>query len=330
MSELIVVEQLNAVEVFTGPQGVEKILADIEAKVRAFEPDTTTAKGRKEIAAMAYKVSQSKVLLDDLGKGLVADWKTKASLVDASRKTARDRLDVLRDSTRQPLTEWEEAEAARLAAEKLAKEIETAHEDALAQNDLFDRMKALAAREAELARLEAERLAAEEAARVEAERIAEEKRQSDLAAQREKDRQEAEVRRIKEAEERARKEAEEAAQRAILEAQRKEAEARAAQERAEREKIEAAERARIEQEQSVKAEQERARLAAEKLERDRLAKEAAEKAEAERLAADKEHRRKINREIIADVQKCGIDEATAKRLITETASGNIRNLLIRY
>jgi len=330
MSELIIVEQLNAVEVFTGPQGIEKILADIESKVKAFEPDITTAKGRKEIASMAFKVSQSKVLLDDLGKGLVADWKAKAALVDASRKTARDRLDALRDATRQPLTEWEEAEAARLAAEKLAKEIETAHEDALAQNDLFDRMKALAAREAELARLEAERLAAEEASRVEAERLAEEKRQAELAAQREKERQEAEARRIKEAEERARKEAEESAQRAILEAQRKEAEAKAAQERAEREKIEAAERARVEYEQGIQAEIERARLSAEKLERDRLAKEAAEKAEAELQSANLEHRRKINRAILAGLVAEGFEEAVVKELIKVVATGTIPNIRILY
>ncbi|EES5368095.1 cell envelope biogenesis protein TolA, partial [Escherichia coli] len=38
----------------------------------SFVPDITTAKGRKEIAYLAYKVAQTKTYLDGLGKDLVA------------------------------------------------------------------------------------------------------------------------------------------------------------------------------------------------------------------------------------------------------------------
>lgn len=328
--ELIVVEKLNAVEVFTGPQGVDKILADIESQVKAFEPDTTTAKGRKEIASLAYKVSQSKVVLDDLGKDLVAEWKKKSAQVDASRKIARDRLDALRDEARKPLTQWEEAEAARLEAEKLAREIEEAHSVALAEHALWIKAQELAAREAEIARQEAERKAREEAEEKSRREAEEAKRLQELEAQRERERAEAEARRVKEAEERARKEAEEAAERAILEAQRREAEAKAAAEKAEREKIEASERAKIEQERAVKEAEERAKAESSRVERERLAKEAADRAEAARKAADIEHRRAINREALSSLSALGLDEATAKNLIVSIAAGQVKHVSIKY
>jgi colicin import membrane protein len=91
-NELIVASEINAVEVFTGKDGIAKIVSDIEKQIASFIPDTSTVKGRKDIASLAYKVSQSKVILDDLGKALVADWKSKSALVDASRKIARQGL----------------------------------------------------------------------------------------------------------------------------------------------------------------------------------------------------------------------------------------------
>lgn len=327
---LIVATDLNAVEVFTGPQGVEKILADIEAKVAAFAPDLSTVSGRKAIASLAYKVSQSKVVLDDLGKGLVADWKTKSAAVDAARKIARDRLDALRDKARQPLTEWEEAEAARIAAERLAQEIEEAHADALMAHALYLKAKELESREAELARIEAERLAKEEAER-------EATRQKEEAERLERERKEREERIAREAAERARREAEEAAARAVAEAERKEREAREAAERAERDRIASEARAKAEQDAAVKAAEERARVEAERIERDRLAKEAAAAAEQKRLAdeaakkaADVEHRHKVNQEALAGLVAAGMTEAKAKEIIKAIAGGLVPHISVKY
>ncbi|EGT6367902.1 cell envelope biogenesis protein TolA, partial [Escherichia coli] len=53
----------------------------------SFVPDITTAKGRKEIAYLAYKVAQTKTYLDGLGKDLVAELKEIPKLIDANRKT---------------------------------------------------------------------------------------------------------------------------------------------------------------------------------------------------------------------------------------------------
>lgn len=307
--ELIVKEKLNAVEVFTGPQGVEKILADIEAKVAAFTPDTSTAKGRALIASMSYKVSQSKTLLDSLGKDLVSDWKQKSALVDASRKIARDRLDALRDKTRQPLTEWEESEEKRIAAEKLAKAIDDDYAAALVENDLFDRARAVMAKEAAIARIEAERL---------------EREAAELAAKEAKEAAErAEAERIAN-EERIRQEAAANAQKEVAE-------------KAERDRVAAEEKAKADQAAAVAAAEEKARQDAARIEAARKAVEAeaaakveAERKEAERKAADVEHRRTVNKEAMAGLVSAGVSEDQAKAVITAIIGGLVAHISIKY
>jgi hypothetical protein len=46
---------------------------------------------------------------------LVADIKKKSGAIDAERRIIRDRLDALRDEVRNPLTEWENRETARVS-----------------------------------------------------------------------------------------------------------------------------------------------------------------------------------------------------------------------
>ena len=117
---LIVVEKLDVAIVFSD-DGMAKILKEVETKAMAHVPDLSTDDGRKDVAAMAYRVARSKTLLDDLGKNLVSDWKQKAKRIDGYRKTARDFLDELKDKVRKPLTEWE-AEQAAIKAEEDEKE----------------------------------------------------------------------------------------------------------------------------------------------------------------------------------------------------------------
>ena len=107
---LIVAEKLDIAVLFSG-DGMDKILKEIESKAMAHVPDLTTAQGRDDIKSMAYKVAQSKTLIDGLGKDLVSDWKKKAKAIDDHRKTARDFLDDLKVKVRQPLTDWETVEA---------------------------------------------------------------------------------------------------------------------------------------------------------------------------------------------------------------------------
>jgi hypothetical protein len=95
-------------------ENAEKIIAGIKNKALQHEPDTTTAKGRKEIASIAAKVSKSKTFLDNIGKSLVSEWKEKSKLVDAERKLIRDQLDILKTQVREPLTVWEGEEQSRI------------------------------------------------------------------------------------------------------------------------------------------------------------------------------------------------------------------------
>lgn len=117
---LIAVEKLDITVVFS-EDGMAKLLKEVETKVIAHVPDTTTEHGRKDIASLAYKITRSKTLIDDLGKDVVSDWKKKAKLIDGHRKTARDFLDNLKNKVRQPLVTWEE-EKERIQAEKEAAE----------------------------------------------------------------------------------------------------------------------------------------------------------------------------------------------------------------
>jgi len=107
---LIVAEKLDVTVVFSD-KGMAKLLDEIKTKVISHIPNTETEQGRKDIISLAYKITRSKTLIDDLGKSVVADWKKKAKLIDEHRKTARDFLDDLKQTARQPLTDWEAEQA---------------------------------------------------------------------------------------------------------------------------------------------------------------------------------------------------------------------------
>lgn len=299
-NELITAESVNAMEVFAGG-GLDKILAYITAKATELVPDVSTDKGRKEIASMARRVSSSKVLLDGLGKDLVSDWKAKSRMVDASRKAARDTLDALRDATRLPLTEWEEAKKAKEEAEALEKEVSEAFDAAKTENELFDRQKDIEAKEAKLA---------EEA---EAKRLKEE---------------EAEAKRLRlEREELIRKEA---ADKERLAAQQREIDAKTALEQAEKDRVAAAEKASVDQKNAVKEAERKAKEEAERVYRDRLAAEAEKERQAAALAEDKEHRAKINNAALSCLMGCGLTEEDGKDLIKAIAHGEIAHITINY
>lgn len=312
MNDLIVIDKIQPLALFTEGDQLDHILQEIKGKALAHEVNLSTAKSRKEIASIAYKVSQSKTLLDNAGKDLVKDWKAKAKNVDASRKKTRDFLDALRDEVRKPLTDWEEAEDKRISYEKAEEEYNQAWDDAIKEHELFLRQKAIEEKEAQLAK--------EKAAReVEDKRIADEK---ESEARDERLKQEAAAKATKESEEKAEHERQEAA--------RKLQEEKDARERAEREKVAAEERAKIEKEMAVKKAKEDAERKA------REEKEAAERVEAERVAkekkkaANKEHQRKVNNAVLGALVKNGISEAIAKEVVTVVASGKIPEMVIKY
>lgn len=329
-NELVVIEKSTALDVFKSSNSVEDIISKIESEVNSFVNDVNTDKGRKEIKSLAYRVAQSKTYLDGLGKDLVAELKEIPKLIDANRKTVRDRLDALRDKVRQPLTEWE-AEQDRIKAENqmlawheealemnaafdktLAERIESDHEIALLMNEKFDRDLAEAKAEAERQRIaheeELKKQAAEQA-RLESEQKAQQ--EIEAAAQRERE--------AKEAAERAEREKQEAIQRA-------EQEAKEAKEKAERDAKEAQERAEREKQAAIEAERKKAL----KAEQARLAEEERKRQEDAKRQEDKEHRRKYNQETLQALVSNGFDEKLATEFIKLVASNKIPHMTMNY
>lgn len=340
-NELVVIEKSKALDVFKSSNSVEDIISKIESEVNSFVNDVNTDKGRKEIKSLAYRVAQSKTYLDGLGKDLVAELKEIPKLIDANRKTVRDRLDTLRDKVRQPLTEWEaeqerikmeakHAEALEMNTEidkenarHLALKIETDHEIALFMNEKRDRDLAEAKAEAErqqIAHEEEIKRQAAEAARLEAERKAQqEKEAAELKAKQEI---EAAARREREA-----KEAQERAEREKLEAiQRAGQAAKDAKEKAERDAKEAQELAEREKQDAIEAERKKAHEA----EQARLAEEERKRKEDAKRQEDKEHRRVFNQEALKALASNGFDEKLATEFIKLVASNQIPHMTMNY
>lgn len=344
MTELVIIEKLNAATVFT-ETGMDKLLEIVIEKVEDFKPDLTTAKGRKEIASRAYKVSQSKTLLDGLGKDLMSDWNAKVGIVNVERKKMRDRLDLLRIEIRKPLTDYEETETERVAEhdsnlfEIVNAGMHTKDQwQTLPINAMKDRLKEI---ETELMGDRWEEYAGR-AAEAKDNAIAliknaiemrekYDSEQAELAALREEKERQAQIDREnairKEAADQARREAEEkAAADARKQAEIEEEKSR----KAEQEKLaaiqekEAAELATKQAEEAAKNATEQERLRAQ-------AQKDADDAEAKRREDDINHKRKINKETVsALVNNIGLNDDQAKEVVRAIALGEIPNVKIVY
>ncbi len=330
-TDLVVIEKANALTVFKSSDQIEEILAKVEREVMSFVPDVSTAKGRKEIASLAYRVAQTKTYLDSLGKDLVAELKEIPKLIDGNRKTVRDRLDALKEKARQPLSDYETeqerikaAEEARIAAEKLAAEIESAHEMALLMNKEFDR-------EAAEAKAEAER-----------QRIAHEEEIKQRAI--EQARQEAEAQAQRDREAAAQREAQLIAQAAQDKADRiaaqegAEREAKEAMERTERLAKEAREQAEREKKQAIEDAQRKAQEEADRIKRETEQKEAARLAEEKRVAdedakraANEAHRKAVGTYVVKGlVEHAGLTREQAIATLKALMSNSIPHTSINY
>lgn len=351
-TEVAILGPVTALTVFGTEGGVDAILAKIRAQARSIETDISTPAGRQAVASLAYKIARSKTALDSMGKELgdanYRAWKA----ITAERTRIETELDALRDEIRKPLTEWENAEKARVAAHEAALDaiIEAPgfYEAANTPEDLRRRLvhlaaypprdwqefakRAASALEGEIAKTKIALAAAEkrEADCAEALRLAREKAERERAEREaliaETARREAEEKARLAAEAEARRVAAETAakERAAAEAAQREREAIEAQARAD---AEAAERARLAEKQArreaerraAKAEEDRIAAAkAAEAERARIERERAEanrradEAEAARLAATAKAR--------ADMEKAAADAEVARKTAAEDAA----------
>ncbi len=322
MNDLITIETLKAADVFK-PGAVEKLISDVEQKVRAIPPaDHTTEKGRNEIKALAYKVTRSKTALDDMGKTFVAELKKAAGVVDADRRIIRERLEALKDEVRAPVDQYEAEEAGRIAIhthcmERLQEIDVFQGESTIAEiDDRLERLRQLKSRDWEefsdgANRLipKMENIITSMRARIAQQEV--EKAELERLRKAEAERQEVERKANAKREQKARDER-------ITAMAKLDAEASAMAAIARAEKAEAA----------IKAEAERT-LAAE---RRRVADaKAAEEAATKKREANTKHLAKINNEALADLVKVtGIQEKMGKAVIVAIASGKISHVRIEY
>lgn len=321
MSDLVVSEQTDLIAVFVSGR-IDPLLSEIEEKAKALVADVTTAKGRKEIASMAFAVSRTKTALDDAGKTLVADQKKRIGLVDADRKKVRDRLDALRDEVRRPLDDWEQSEKDRVASlesrlHELAKTPSGTSADA----------------EARVAWLES--VAIDDSWQ---ERAADAAKAKDAAIRGWKahliitvaaEREAAEAEAMKKAEaEKAQREREELIAREAAERATREAEQRAAKERAE------AERRAVEVEQRAKqAEADAERKAREAVEREAAQRKRvadAEEASLKKREADAKHKLQIMGAACHALIAVGITKEIALLAVSAIAEGKVPHISISY
>lgn len=255
--------------------------AKLRADIDAVPIDLTTKKGRDAIASAAAKVRTEKASIDRDRKRLTQEWRDNTALVNGAWKGIEARLDDLAVTARKPLTDWEEAEKARVAAidGTIAQLKAHARVDSLdtaamvrergtqvwnitldpeVYQDRLAEVEQVKAETVDALKAALARLTKEEADRAELEKLREEKAQAEAAAQAQKEQ----------------REAEEAA-----EAQRRADEQRAADERA-------AEAQRIEDAKAEAA--------------------AAVQREAEEKAALVERKRTYARQMIAHIQEVGL------------------------
>ena len=282
-------------------------------------PDLSTKKGRDRVASLAAQVSRSKTAIEKPGREYLKRLKEAVRPAEAEIKRFVDACDELRDATRRPLTEWE-AEQERIKAEEAmnamhaealvmnenidlqrAIQFEADHEMALLMNDKFDRDREELRRQAEQAQREHEERLKQEAAD-KAKREAEERHKAELDAA-------------------ARREADEKARADAAERKRKED-----ADRAEREKQDAI----AKEKRKAQEEADRIKREAEAKEKARLAEEQRKAEEEARRAADKEHRRTVNRRVIADLIAQGIPEEFAQKALLAIAGSKVQDAHIKY
>jgi hypothetical protein len=119
--KLIAIEEIseaNAPAIYVAG-GLKQFIDLVKAEVEGEVPDLTTRKGRERIASLAAKVSKSKTAVEKPGRDYLRRLKEMPKVVEAELREFVTKMDALRDETRRPLTEWEQAEAERVKGHEM-------------------------------------------------------------------------------------------------------------------------------------------------------------------------------------------------------------------
>jgi colicin import membrane protein len=351
---LIVIPSEKALTAFATPdaKGIEPYLAEMRRIVdaEAANADPTTAAGRAAIVKFAYKITQSKTALKALGTSLAQDARKVPDLIYATNRHIEAKLDAWAEDYRKPVTDRENAEKARLQR----------HKDALEALQAMAVTAGLSSETLKAKLVEAQAVvisaACEEFATdyVQLQKEAVEALTAAIAKAEAAEAEKLELETLRrEANER---KAKDAAEKAIKDAAEKAALDQAAAEKAKADAVEAAiiaERAaaaKREADLAAQVQAEKAKAAAAAAEAVRVAEAAskaaadaaeakakqiaAEAAEAQRLAAvqaaDKDHRRKINSQIVADFIAQGYTDDEAIKLMKLLVTNKISHTTVNY
>ena len=360
--DLVIIPGGSAYALFTTEDGLAPLIDKVRAAVAAFEPDVSTLRGRKAILAMTTKVVKAKTYLEKAGAELAAEQKKIPGKIDKARRELKEALDALRDEVRQPLTDWETKEDARVEAHKTRiGYLETyANPGAAASLEALAEFRANAEKieaganceefEAETARVKAETLAtldaliaarqqyeAEQAELAELRRLKAERDEADWIAAEAKAAEERAAAAKKAEEDRqaaavakALADAEAAREAEVLRAARAAADERQRAEYAVAVEREAAAAREAQLRATVEAAERKAQETEARIKREAEAAQAKAAAEQAAREADRDHRASVNREVRDDLLAAGFSAADALTIITAICKGEIRHVSLKY
>lgn len=118
--QTVATESTGALALYTSRATIEDFLQNVRQEVESHVPDISTEKGRKAIASLAYKVSQTKSAADKKRLELTAGLRAEVDKINELGGVVTKELEKIRDQARRPLTEWEEKEEKRVDACKEA------------------------------------------------------------------------------------------------------------------------------------------------------------------------------------------------------------------
>ena len=348
--------------------GLDPYYQQIRAEVLSEVPDLSNKKGIDRVKSLAAMVSKSKTKIEKPGREYLKQLKEMPKVIEAELRDWVTKMDALRDEVRQPVTDMEEKEKARVAA--LDQRLNEIHQiggvagidmPPMASENIkawIEKLESIAIDDTWFEYKERAQVTKDAAAvklnQYLQSRLTWEAQQAEIARlkaeQEEKDR----IQREEQIKAQARHEAEQQALRDKIAAEQRERAARDAQLKAEADAKEAQQRLIREQQESV----ERERLAAEQAaERERLAviqaqeaerqrqideqnriaqEEAQRKAEAAAKAANIEHQKLINNEILDDMQAAAaakgfqLSREMAVAILSGMVFGKVRHTKVQY
>ena len=97
-------------------QRFDQFYDKVKGETDAHVADVSTAAGRAALKSLAFRVTKTHTTLKSASLELTEGWRKQTAAVNAARGPMIERLTALAAEVRKPLTDWEEAEAARVAA----------------------------------------------------------------------------------------------------------------------------------------------------------------------------------------------------------------------